>query len=59
MFDLDQISSTHVESAAVVLTFRNGDRINLGWRDGSERAAVLGVLELDGKGPGEVPLPAV
>jgi hypothetical protein len=45
-FDLDQIASSRLETAAVVLTFRNADRIHLSWRDPSERAAVLKALDL-------------
>jgi hypothetical protein len=45
-FDLDQIASSNVENDAVVLTFRNADRIHLSWRDGSERRSVLKALEL-------------
>ena len=52
-FDLDQIASTSLESNAVVLTFRNADRIHLSWRDGSERKAVLKALELLEVDPGE------
>ena len=44
-FDLDQISSTRLEAAEVVITFRNADQIHLRWRDTSERRQILTALE--------------
>ena len=50
VFDVDQVASTRVEIANVVLTFRNGAQMSLGWRDDSERSAVLEALELSNTG---------
>ena len=50
VFDVDQVASTRVEIASVVLTFRNGTQINLGWRDDLERTSVLKALELSNTG---------
>ena len=50
-FDLDQISSTQLESAGVVITFRNADQIQLKWRDNSERRDILKALEVHESDP--------
>ncbi len=56
-FDLDQVASTRIDAANIVLTFRNGSQIDLHWRDGSERTAVFTMLELfDGGGRSEAHL---
>jgi hypothetical protein len=54
IFDLDSVASTRLETASVLLTFRNGNRIHLSWRDNCERTAVLKALELASGSPADL-----
>jgi hypothetical protein len=44
-FDLDEVVVTHLEPNSVHLTFRNGDRILLAWRDEIERKYILAIVD--------------
>ena len=46
VFDLNEIVSTKTEKSSIFLTFRNGDRILLAWRDGQERHHILSAIGL-------------
>ena len=50
IFDLDQVTSTQLESDCVLLTFRNGDQIPVRWRDERERTEILETIDAARKG---------
>ncbi|HTG43332.1 MAG TPA: hypothetical protein VK633_02250 [Verrucomicrobiae bacterium] len=45
IFDLDEVHSTSLETSCVQLTFRNGDKIDLSWRDETERRDILRTVQ--------------
>jgi hypothetical protein len=46
VFDLDELASTELRATSVFLTFKNGDSIDLAWRDNSERNTIFRSLDL-------------
>jgi hypothetical protein len=46
IFDLDEVTSIDQRASSVYLTFKNGDNVDLAWRDASERVAICNALEL-------------
>ena len=46
IFDLDELASTEQRTASVLLTFKNGDCIDLLWRDNSEKSTIFQALQL-------------
>ena len=46
VFDLDDLASAELRPASVFLTFKNGDRIDLAWRDPAEQSAICHALNL-------------
>lgn len=43
--DLDEVVTRHFETTSVNLTFRNGDKILLPWRDEVEKRYILQIVE--------------
>ena len=46
VFDVDEVISKERLTAGIAVTFRNGDKINLAWRDYYEKAEICRVLGL-------------
>ena len=46
VFDLDELASTELRPGSVFLSFKNGDSIDLAWRDESERKTICRSLNL-------------
>jgi hypothetical protein len=44
VFDLEELTLIAPERTSLLLTFKNGDRIELTWRDSTEQAEICHVL---------------
>jgi hypothetical protein len=43
--DMDEVSGREISATALVLTFNNGDKIHIPWRDALEKNQMLAVLQ--------------
>lgn len=53
VFDVDEVIAKERQSSGVAVTFRNGDRILLAWRDHHEREEICRALQLPVDAPPE------
>ncbi|HEX7862201.1 MAG TPA: hypothetical protein VF773_17835 [Verrucomicrobiae bacterium] len=44
VIDLSEVVGADCRTDSIVLTFKNGDSIDLRWRDGDERASICKIL---------------